>query len=594
MSEAITQIDAAQELALVADRQRAMLEMLSGISTSTENPWRSSLSRWTACFLLGKQTESAAAWFQDAANHRHDDHAALEWCSLQMLRAYHVLYTNSDFARTGTKRRVGEFLIGEYLPRLLAPGLWGGNYLGDKVWAGSENHVIVRLSIRLLAEELSGDAMDRAAWKKAARLIRKWCWEKAVRGMTEFSSPHYTERCLLPLLNVYDLSADAALREYVRLAIDHLFAEYIVTQINGFRGGAMRRFYQYGGKSPCAELSDGRYDCLRAAGWTFFPNITDDPAPFYPICDQKLGHMFYATTTYRPSPTHLRVAAAAAEASSVLRSGRRWEHEYAEPAAPDACLYSFKTPHYMLSSIRIPDGEIWGRKPDASRYHETTNRGIPFRVSFRKPRGMVGPACRLTGSKDADHGFVLDPPDARVLFQWRNIVIYQGAVDTYRMLKPPITDEDSVAGEERDGPYRFFREAGVNGETVYVGAVEENGLGGLEVKLASDFASWGTFKRIFAVRQAGFRSPEDFEYIGCAGERILGRVGRVWINGEETPLEGWPLYESEFLNAKWLNQSDEAGLIVMGNDRTGRLALDFRDLDRPVRTETPPTYAPEA
>jgi hypothetical protein len=115
----------------------------------------------------------------------------------------------------------------------------------DGYW-GSENHKIVQCSNRLLLEEIAAPVEDRKIRDLAAGQIIMWCREKALRGYTEYASTHYTERSLVPLLNVHDYSIDAThkLREWCRMAIDQLLAEYTLLNINGFRCGALRRCYQ--------------------------------------------------------------------------------------------------------------------------------------------------------------------------------------------------------------------------------------------------------------------------------------------------------------------------------------------------------------
>jgi len=589
---AVTQLPAAADSldATAERRQRDALRMLAEIAPPTEKPWRSALSRHAASILLGTHVDEAIAWFSDPATHEHKTDSEYEWGSLQMLRAYHALKATELFVDTGCESRVKEFLLQSYLPRVRDPETWGGRYLRPTAWAGSENHVIVQFSIRLLLEELAGDDMDRDVRNAMAAQIRKWCWEKAVRGMTEFSSPHYTERSLLPILNVCDYAADASLRECARMAVDQMMAEYAVIQINGFRGGAMRRFYQYGGAFPCAEISDGRDDCLYPVGQILLGGLSDDDTLAYPACGQKLGHLFYATTAYRPSPVHLAVAGAARTAPSVFRSARRWEHEYAQAEAPDTYIYAYSTPHYVLGSIRIPPEAIWGRKDaDAPAYHGTTNRGLPFRLSFRRPRAMIGAACALGGSQSAGHDWALDPPDACALFQHENVLLYKGRVDTYRYLEPVMSAEATLAPEERDGDLRFFREPGADGETVYVGVCERDGLGVMEVRLASEHPSWSAFKQAFAATAPSLVSETHIAHQTIDGRQIEYRgPDSVTVNGEPQQMSGLPLYQSPLISAPWFGQSDEAGTLAIGNEQTGRLVLDFRDLDHPRWTEQPP------
>lgn len=50
----------------------------------------------------------------------------------------------------------------------------------------------------------------------------------------------------------------------------------------------------------------------------------------------------------------------------------------------------------------------------------------------------------------------------------------------------------------------------------------------------------------------------------------------VTVNGMEQKFTGRPLFDSRLIKADWLNQSFEAGLLTIGDEKMGKLILDFR------------------
>lgn len=532
------------------------------------HPWRRSIFKHTASMLLGTNLEEASAWFGDA-----DNHIVGEWEALILLRCYHALRDKPQFTENGTQAALRSFLVDELLPRVRAENAGLGKFsTSPTAWCGSENHTIVGFSVRLLLEEMAGDDMDRDLWGYAADQIPKWCREKATRGYTEFFSTHYTERCLAPLLNIADYSADAGLRKVTSMAVDLLVAEYALTQINGFRGGAVRRCYQvWTDDTHQPEMTDSRHDCCYPMGQVLFGDaVTDEPFR-YNDGEQTIGYLYYATTGYRPSPVHLEIVRPEVRGDLEIQSGRRWEHESAQPQEPDTTISAYVTPHYVLSSIRVPTDIQWGHG------NIGVNGGVPYRLSFKKPRAMVGTA------RDGGNAWLTDPLEARALFQHKNTVLYFGKVDSYREIDPRIGPAEGIELEEKEGVFRFFKEAGAEGEQVYAGVREENGVGAMEVRLGSQHPSWEAFKTAFKGNAAELASRDFIRYTTCDGIRIELEGGRATVDGKPQSTEGWPLYRSRLINGGWLNQSDQAGCITIGDESTGRLVLDFRDFERPKR-----------
>ncbi len=565
----------------VEDRQNVLLEMLQYIRIPhiqgseladqgylTPRPWRSAYTKHTASVLNGVNVAEAAAWFKDDKNL-----VIAEWETLMMLRAYHALKDNEHFIVSGSKE-----VVEEYLKRCVEATRTPGskvNWKLDGYW-GSENHKIVQFSERLLLEEFAGADMDKSIRDQAAYQIKMWCREKALRGYAEYCSTHYTERTLVPLLNIYDYTVDEELRKWVLMAIDQLMAEYALFQINGFRGGAMRRCYQSSDQGyPNAELNDGRYDCMHPAGYVFFNNTNLLPIT-YRASDQTIIYVFLATTKYRPTPIHRHLAHPEKRGVLELKSCRRWDHEGSQPQAPDTYIYAWITPQYVLSSIRIPPEAKW---------EGAVNGGIPYRLSFHDCQAMIGTRANVGRTKRSAVAVAPDPENQRPLFQYQNVLIYSGSVDTYRHIEPVIPKGRGIDHQEDEGEYRFYREKGIGGESVYVGVLERNDLGVMEVRLANQYPSWAAFMDDFRSNEAVMNSENDVNYTTCDGIQIRINGNGVTLDGVKQQLAGWPLYDSRVIKGDWLNQSSEAGLLTIGDEHIGTLTLDFRDEDRPIRRE---------
>jgi hypothetical protein len=322
---------------------------------------------------------------------------------------------------------------------------------------------------------------------------------------------------------------------------------------------------------------------MLAAGHIFFDN-TDLLPVTYRASDQSIIYTFAATTTYRPTPVHEALADPARRGILCLESGRRWDHEGSQPQAPDTWWYAWITPHYILSSIRSPAGIIW---------EGAVNGGVPYRLSFRDPQAMIGTRIAVGASSKSEVAVAPDPPSQRPLFQHRNVLLYEGTIDTYRDIPPEIPVGRGIDHTETNPPYGFFREPGADGEIVYVGVVEKNGLGVMEVNMAGNHASWEAFQLDFKDNPISLLSPSEIEYQTCSGDNIRLRDGKAYVNGAAQRLSGWPLYDSRLIRGDWLNQSADAGLITIGDKGTGQLVLDFREPTRPHRKLIEPHKGPQ-
>ena len=544
----------------------------------TPRPWRSALAKHTACLLNKAESPQAATWFKDKKNL-----IVGEWEILMLLRSYHALKNVEYFRSSGAGRAVEEYLRHSW--RQTRTDGARVNWKLDGYW-GSENHKIVQFSNRLLLEEFAAPNGSTDIRDRASEQIIMWCREKALRGYTEYASTHYTERTLVPLLNIHDYALDTKhkLRLWCRMAIDQLLAEYALLNINGFRGGAIRRCYQSDITGyPNAELNNGAFDPMVTAGYVFFDN-TDLLPITYRASDQSILYTFAATTSYRPTPVHEVLADPSSRGTVCLKSARRWDHEGSQPQAPDTYWYAWITPHYVLSSIRSPADIVW---------EGAVNGGVPYRISFRDPQAMIGAKIAVGASPRDNVAVAPDPPVQRPLFQHRNVLLYHGTTDMYRDIAPKIPIGRGIDHFETDPPYSFFREPGTGGETVYVGVTEQNGLGVMEVRLASQHAGWEAFKRDVRDNAVSLISTSEIEYETCDRQKIRLRNGKAYVNCSERQLNDWPLYDCRLIRGDWLNQSRQAGLITVGDEQTGQLVLDFRDPNSPRRELKSPKKDPK-
>ena len=200
------------------------------------------------------------------------------------------------------------------------------------------------------------------------------------------------------------------------------------------------------------------------------------------------------------------------------------------------------------------------------KWEGAVNGGIPYRLSFHDCQAMLGTRAGVGGVKRSAVAVAPDPENQRPLFQHQNVLVYRGAVDTYRQIEPVIPRGRGIDYEENDGGYRFYREKGVDGETVYVGVLKRNGLGIMEVRLASQYSSWTAFMDDFRSNEAMMNSESDLAYTTCDGVRIYIDGNGVTLDGVEQQLDGWPLYDSRVIKGDWLNQSSEAGLLTIGDE----------------------------
>jgi hypothetical protein len=106
--------------------------------------------------------------------------------------------------------------------------------------------------------------------------------------------------------------------------------------------------------------------------------------------------------------------------------------------------------------------------------------------------------------------------------------------------------------------------------------------------MRNQYPSWDAFKADIRGNDARLNSERDVDYTTCDGVRIRLSGEGVTVDGVEQKLAGWPLYECRLMRGDWLNQSEDAGLITIGDEEIGTLVLDFRDNTNPIRKLTLP------
>ena len=407
----------------------------------------------------------------------------------------------------------------------------------------------------------------------ARRKFIEWVQHQGRFGRDEANSPHYLERSLLPLLNLYDFSDDSDVRLWARMAIDQLVAEFALMSLDNVRGGPWCRAHHH--LSPgVEEISDGRQDALYVGGYAWFggPKV-----PAYLFTDQILSHGFLVTTSYRPPRAVTLMADAVKRGAYEVRSHRSPVKGSLLTARQEWDMYYFITSRYSLAALqdRVElDNHLTNNTTSPPDYVNTQ----VWELTFSDPMKILGPKRRLDVSTGANPIAEEHNPNTANM-QYRNVLFYKGEFMDYN-------DNLAFAGEyrkeRRDGREYYFRRIPTPRGDVYVAAIHfpSADAGVIEVSSDGDHADFAAFCRDIRNNPVECHNTGLFtRYVNCRGEEVIYDRGKATVDGRPWPLHGYALYESPWMNAAW-----GGGVIEMAVEGRG-LRLDFRDAERPIREE---------
>jgi len=432
------------------------------------------------------------------------------------------------------------------------------------------NHSIVNFSMYLLTDQEFGNAQKHDA---VGEKFIKWVQYQGRYGRDEVNSPHYLERSLLPLLNLYDFIDDPKLKLWAQMALDQMMADFAVLSLDNVRGGPWCRAHQ--NHSPgVEEINNGTQDSSYVVGYQFFGNSA---FPAYPFTDQILSYGFITTTSYRPPEVIVQIANRKSRGSYEFKSHQRSVNSKPSPGAVDWDMYYYVTPSYSLASLqnRVElDNHVTGR---LTRDFKNTQ---VWELTFADPWKILGPKRELrvtTGEKNRQFVEERNPNTADM--QYKNVVFYKGTFMDYN--DNLAADGGEYASERQKEREFHFWEIPTPEGPVYIGITHYAKAGGgiLEVSSDGSHDSFVAFRRDIRDNPSSCRDTGlETTYASTQGDRVEYTRGRATVNGQPWPLRNYALYESPYINAAL-----GSGLITIGNDRIGTLTLDFRDPDKPIR-----------
>lgn len=536
--------------------------MVNDIHYSNRVRWQ----YYTACMVRGINLDEANNYFANS-----DEIEAVEWNTLCYIRTY-FQFRNTVL----TKKAAGRLLsvIAEYKEkRMDGPGRQTPERYGNL-----GNHSIVAFSFYLLADQALGNGPKHDITRE--KLI-DWIQYHGRYGRDEVNSPHYLDRSLLPLLNLYDYIEDQKLKLWTQMAIDKMVSDFALLSLNNVRGGPWCRAHN--NHAPfVAEHRDGRQNTFYVAGYQFFG---DSAVPEYIFTDQIMNYGFLVTTNYRPPVVACQIADSTTREKYEVKSFRKAN---ARPRAfqDEWDMYYYIAPSYSLATLqdRIElDNHMTNGTTSPPDFVNTQ----VWELTFSDPTKKLGPMRNLnvlTGGyeniSEADN-----PNTANV--QYKNVLFYKGDFLDYSN----NLHKGGIYSRERVGDKALhFWHVRVNEGSVYIGIINypKAGAGIIEVGCAEDYESYDVFKNAIKDAPASCKDTgNETSYTNTKGDEICYKNptgdpgdGSATVNGEDLPIHGYMHYDSP-----WIKSKQESGVIEMEKDGT-TLSLDFRDRNNPIREES--------
>jgi len=443
------------------------------------------------------------------------------------------------------------------------------------------NHSIVAFSAYLLLGQEFGEGPK---YEVVRRKFIEWVQYQGKYGRDEVNSPHYLDRSLLPLLNIYDFITDEKLKRWAHLAIDQMVADFAVLSLRNVRGGPWCRAHQ--NHIPgVAEHNDGTQDSFYVAGYQFFGH---SQVPEYLLTHQILNYGFVTTTDYRPPKVVLEIADSDQRPPYEYKSHRRPVRSsgvgYYPRTYHEWDMYYYITPAYSLGSIqdRVElDNHVTARKT-----RDWVNTQT-WELTFADPYKILGPKRQLDVSTGEVNNLTeINANTANM--QYQNVLFYKGEFMDYN--RNLTTDGGEYIREKTPKlEYHFWR-ISTPAEVVFVGIIHfplaKAGI--LEVARENEFDDFLAFqKAIKGTRTTLKDTGKETSYKSTKGDMIIytnttGQMnkGEAVVNGDKWLLHEYPLYDSPYIRSEYQSS------IIRICKRSRTLVLDFRNSGKPVRMES--------
>lgn len=531
--------------------------MLGGDIDSGDYSYRRRWQHYHACLAQRVNLDEANKYFA-----KSDELKADEWPVLLYLRTYFAF--KDTVLSQAARQRLAEILL-DYKDN-------ARNSKSIERFGTGGNHSIVNFSMYLLSDQEFGNGPKHDIVRQ--KFIH-WARHQGQFGRDEVNSPHYLERSLLPLLNLYDYIKDPRVKLWAQMAIDQMIADFAVLSLDNVRGGPWCRAHHR--HSPgVEEINNGTQDSFYVVGYQFFGRSR---FPDYPFTDQILSYGFLVTTSYRPPEAIKQIAYAKSQGAYEAKSHRSPVKGSLLTSRQEWDMYYYMTPRYCLAALqdRIElDNHLTSRATKPADYVNTQ----VWELSFSHPTKILGPKRRLDVSTGGETPVPeLDNPNSANM-QYKNVLFYQGMLMDYN--NNLAADGGRYITEQQGEREYHFWQVPTPGGIVYVGAIHfpEAGAGILEIGTEESNGDFMAFRR--AIKQSPSSCVEtglETTYVSTQGDHITYIRRKATVNGKPLPLHDYALYESPYMNS-----AHGSGLITMGNNRIGELTLDFRDSNKPLRT----------
>jgi hypothetical protein len=505
---------------------------------------------------------------------------------MRVCEALHAYYLFRDDPKlsSAARKHLLELVHFRPAPRRIHRSIWK--------FGTTENHALMGHVWCLLVAQID---RDRQTAEAVGRHIDAYITEHIKKGWLEYNSPCYVEKDVGCLIMLAEWADDPLLHKKATMALDVLFAEHAVLNLEGMLCGPACRVYRAGNEGilPLELGHNSRCDAKCSGSYPMMYMLFGQGRPhFYGV----LGAPLLATSSYVPPVAVWKLATAGSHRGSyefkARRPGRASRLFRGDPNADEPFpemfngrVYAWVTPDFVLGSFQEVQGKYGAL------------RSLPLTSVLR----MAGSTRRaiytdtMLGDRKEMAASIVD------CVQHKNVSIGRGSCGQAYF----ATDEfDQVI--EKNG-WIFVRAGGTFAAYRVVGAgykwqhVDNAAVYGdfikfdrsdapfvLEAAQASDYSrDFSRFQADVLDNRIELEST-GLVYESCSaadkgpsaeGFVLTLRCGELpLINGTAINLDGYNTFDSPYLNSPW-----DSGIVKL---RFGpyRLTIDMSSPGSPLRT----------
>jgi hypothetical protein len=272
---------------------------------------------------------------------------------MRVCEALHAYYLFRDDPNLGSaaRKHLLELVHFKPAPRRIHQSIWK--------FGTTENHALMGHMWCLLVAQIDRD------WETTETIgqhIESYIVEHIKKGWLEYNSPCYVEKEVGCLIMLTEWANDPLLRKKATMALDVLFAEHAILNLEGMLCGPACRVYRAGNEGilPLELGHNSRCDAKCSGSYPMMYMLFGQGQPhFYGV----LGAPLLATSGYVPPVAIRKLATAGAQRGSYEFKARRPGHASrlfrSDPNADEPSLetfngrvYAWVTPDFILGSFQ--------------------------------------------------------------------------------------------------------------------------------------------------------------------------------------------------------------------------------------------------